>query len=370
MAGLSASWAMHRPVISPTVAWLSIGGHRHHVELQASHLAQPRDQRAAAGDHAEPAALEPLQGRVLGQLVLGQGDLGVAEQGQRGLQRRPGPVVGEGQRPGVLVVVEEVAAARVDERRQPAQGGRDRDALGAAGRARRERRRGRELVEVPAPVVGRHVEAAEGHPIEVDQRGVVEHHLGSDAVRHALEAVVAAERGQRVAGVDVAEVDAALVEQAVDGPGELVLGVPAQVAPGHQEGVGKRLTLGDRLAQAAVAVPGLHLDLGRLVDRVEALGHPGVGGDLVGRAVDAERQVDRRAGGVGGRAAGLGGPGSTTSCHRCRPASAATRTRQQPSARATADLTVILLARPAPGPRGPHCSGPGVGPARTISTGR
>ena len=189
----------------------------------------------------------------------------------------------------------------------PRQRGRDRDALAAAARPRRERRRGRELVEVPAPVVGRHVEAAEGHPVEVDQRGVVEHHLRSDAVRHALEAVVAAERRQRVAGVDVAEVDAALVEQAVDGPGELVLEVPAQVATRHQEGVGKRLTVGDRLAQAVVAVPGLHLDLGGLVDRVEVVGHPRVGGDLLGRAVDAERQVHGRGGGVGGRAAGLGG---------------------------------------------------------------
>ena len=49
------------------------------------------------------------------------------------------------------------------------------------------------------------------------------------------------ERLQRVARVVVAEGDAALVEQLVDGLGQLVLGQRRQVALGDHEHVGQRL---------------------------------------------------------------------------------------------------------------------------------
>ncbi len=185
--------------------------------------------------------------------------------------------------------------------------GGDRDALGAPRGARREARGGQELVPAPVSVVRRHVEPAGGHPVEVDQVLVVVDHLGRDAIGHALQAVVAAERLEGVAGVDVAEVDAALVEKCVDRAGQLVLGVPPQVAPRQQEHVGQGLALVDRPAQPVVGAPVLDGHLGAVVDRVEVVGHPGVGRDLLGGAVDAEGQVHRLARGVRGLRARLRG---------------------------------------------------------------
>ena len=106
-----------------------------------------------------------------------------------------------------------------------------------------------------------------------------------------------------VAGVVVAEVDAPLVEELVDRLGELLLQQPGEVVAGDHEHVGHVLARLERLDQLVVVGPGLHLDLGRLVERVELLGDVGQGVQLVLRAVGTEGQLRRRR---RGRTAGFG----------------------------------------------------------------
>ena len=202
-------------------------GHRHDVEVEDAGRPQLGHQVAEAGDHAELALLEPLERRGFSaswSAVSGQ--LGVAQQRQHLLQRRPGVVGGEGQRGRVLVVVEDLAAAGVDERRQPAQGRRDVEAGDLPARPAGVLGRGLELLEGPGRLLGEvlvvdggHVEAALRHRLEVDELRVVVDDHRRDAVGHALQLAVAGERLERRPRVAVAEVDVALVEQVADAAG-------------------------------------------------------------------------------------------------------------------------------------------------------
>ena len=93
--------------------------HREHVEVEVLGVAQLRHEVAEARDHRELAALEQLHRRRAGELGVGGRDGGVAQDRQRLAQRLAGGVVGEGERRGLAVVVEDLAVAGVDEGREP-----------------------------------------------------------------------------------------------------------------------------------------------------------------------------------------------------------------------------------------------------------
>ena len=137
--------------MSPTVAGVSMTGIEMVSKDSVLDLAQLGHEVAEAGDHRELAALEELEGGGRAELVGAGGQRRVAQDRQRLVEGGAGAVVGEGQRRGVVVVVEDLAAPGVDEGRQTLQGGLDPHAvhLAAAGR---ELRRGGELGQRPAIV--------------------------------------------------------------------------------------------------------------------------------------------------------------------------------------------------------------------------
>ncbi len=257
---------MQMPVRSPIVAGSSTIG----IGMMSKSTAvdrELRDQVAEAGDHAELALAEPLERRLLRQHLGGERLLGVAQQRQHLLQRVAGVVGGERQRGRLVLVVEDLAATGVDERRQPAQRRRDVEAGLAAAGAAGVLGRGLELLVAPRrPLrevlvvdVG-HVEAALAHRVEVDEGLVVVDDHRRDAVGHALELAVAGERLERRARVAVAEVHVTLVEQRAERPVQLgVLQVREVLAP-DQEQVG-HLALVERRDQVLVGAVGLDLDL-------------------------------------------------------------------------------------------------------------
>ena len=269
VAGLSASCEMQRPLISPTVAAPSIDGigitsKRRSCTSRSSGTSARvpviiptlPSSNHSSGDFSSSCSWDSVslgsrnRVRIVSRASCVLSSLNASEVGSVSSSKRsPPPEYTNGANP-----------ARVGSIATP---------LVLAERTRRELRRGHELVPAPPPVVGRDVEPADLHPVEVDHVLVVEDHLRRDAVRHALQAVVAAERLEGVAGVDVAEVDAALVEQGVDGCGQAVLDEPPQVAPRHEEHVGHGLAQLDRAPQAVVPQPGLHGHVGAVVDRVE-----------------------------------------------------------------------------------------------------
>ncbi len=107
----------------------------------------------------------------------------------------------------------------------------------------------------------RHGQLAPLHPLEVDQVLVVVDDHRRDAVGHALLVVVRREGEERVAGVAVAEVDAALVDELEQGSVDALLGDRGQVGPRQQEHVGRVLAGLDRVRQGLGVGPALDGDV-------------------------------------------------------------------------------------------------------------
>ena len=276
------------------------GRHRHHVEAQALGGPQLGRLGTEAGDHAQLAALEQLEGGARPQLRVGERERRVAEQLEGRGERLPRLVGGENQGRRLDGVVEEVAAAGVDERRQPAQRRRHEDALGAAARAAGELGSGPELVERPrldqagALVDDRHVETALRHLLEVDQVGVVVDDHRRDAVGHALLVVGRGEREHGVAGVAVAEVDAPLVDELEQRGVALRGGDVLEVGPREQEDVGRVVVAQHAAGQLGGVGEGAQRHLDPLGARGVGVDDAAERLDLLLAPVDAELELDRR----------------------------------------------------------------------------
>ena len=196
---------------------------------------------AGALEHRQPAAGEPLQRRPLLELARDRFEPGSWSACTVWVSES---TLGSSLR---ARLVGEVSSSKGRHRRST------RTARGRTGSGRRGCRRLpggagrpaaglRELVDGPALAGARGVVL---HLVEPHQARVVEDHRRLDVVRQALEPVVVGERRQAAAGVVVAEVEAAVVEELVHGLDEIVLAT-------RKSGDGARR--GTRRARAAPAL--------------------------------------------------------------------------------------------------------------------